>query len=210
MKKLIITLSLVVISSGAFAQGLITWVNNYTTLISYGPMSGPYVPIPSGQAGRYVFGLFIADVGTTDPLAFGFSGLYGTNVAAAGTCFGGVSRPVPGWAAATSKAYFIAGWDAASMGHDYDPGWLPQFLAGIDPLQGDFGYSSIGSGMAGGFLTDGSSLPPLNLFVSVDYLPGIHTGFVLTTIPEPTALALALLGAAGWFRFHRRNCLCHK
>jgi hypothetical protein len=91
MKKLAAILCLSALTTGAFAQGLVTFANSPATLIS-ATVAGNSANI-SGAAGSYYFGLLTAAAGTTDPTKFTFAGAYGTNIntAAGGRFTGGAN-----------------------------------------------------------------------------------------------------------------------
>lgn len=200
MKKLITTLCLTALVTGAFAQGLVKFSNSATTLVTDSVLGST---TPAG-AGQYFYGVFTAPEGTTDPFAFTFSGTYATN-SVAGRFQGGLNTgiAVTGWAAGDTKSYFVAGWNAG-MGHDYKPLWLEELLNNAAGDSGVFGISAIGVGVAGGTDPLGNSLPALVLFGAS---PSIATGFSLQPIPvpEPTTMALAGLGAAALLIFRRRK-----
>jgi hypothetical protein len=92
--------------------------------------------------------------------------------------------------------YEVAGW-SASLGPVFNPNWLNNQFGGVS---GFFGVSGIASGAAGG----GSPVPApaLPLFGGT----GLQ-GFSMTptTVPEPTSMALAGLGAAALLIFRRRK-----
>lgn len=198
MKKLALTLCLLAAATAAFAQGTVKFANTSTTLVT---VDGAGIP---GTPGTYYFGLFTAAVGTTDPLQFSFTGVYGTNTAAVGRFQGGPNTgiAVPGWATGVERAFIVAGW-SANMGHDFQTAWAqPGFLA---PATGwYFGWSAIGRGSPGGTDALGNPVPAL---VSFGAAPGITTGFGLPMlpVPEPTSMALAGLGAAALLIFRRRK-----
>ncbi len=202
MKKLAAILCFAALTSGAFAQGLINFLNNPTTLIS---VEGSV--IPSGQGGAYWFALVAAPSGTSDYFAttWAHTGLYGTNQNAAGRFTGGLGLVANSWAAGETKAFFVVGW-SANNGSTLDMAWLQP--GGVDtghglfrgPSQGFFGVSAIApAGVAGG---GPQSLPNLVVFGG---LQGIQSGFNLVPVPEPATLALAGLGAAALLIFRRRN-----
>jgi len=192
MKKLAAILCLSALTTGAFAQGLVTFANSATTLIS-ATVNGTSANI-SGAAGAYYFGLLIAPAGTVDPTKFTFSGNYGTNFnnVAPGRFTGGAGITVAGWAPGVTMAYEVAGW-AGSLGNTFQSSWLTT-------KPGGFGLSGIGSGAAGG----GSPVPApaLPLFGGT----GLTSGFnIPASVPEPTSMALAGLGAAALLIFRRRK-----
>jgi hypothetical protein len=201
MKKLAAILCLSALTTGAFAQGLVTFLNNNSTLSS-ATVNGVSAAT-SGAAGSWYYGLLIAAPGTTDPKAFTFSGAYATNIATAGRFFGGSGVPVTGWVAGDSKAYEVAVW-SASLGHDWKAGWLTGDFGGA--TSGNFGLSAIATGISGGF--GSPATPSYNLFGGAT---GLSTGFNAAdiggtpVIPEPTSMALAGLGAAALLIFRRRK-----
>jgi len=194
MKKLAAILCLSALSSGAFAQGLVNFFNNTTTLVSSGTSTSTATAI-SGSPGAYYFALLTSPVGAN---TFTFSGAYGTNQAVAGRFFGGASVQISGWAAGTARDFEVAGW-SADLGATFNPAWLT-----TAPSTGFFGVSSLGTGQAGGSTATGT-LPNLNIFGGQT---GIQSGFALTgggIVPEPSSMALAGLGAAALLIFRRRK-----
>jgi hypothetical protein len=190
MKKLAAMLCLSVMTTGAFAQGLVNFANNVNTLVSAN--IGGNIATTAGPAGSYYFGLLTSPTGGAG--TWTFSGLYGTNqVTAAGGRFSGGVGAVPNWAPGTTMSYEVAGWES-SLGVTFQASWL------ITPPAGLFGVSLVGSGVAGG---GPQSLPTLQLFGGT----GITQGFVLGggIIPEPSSMALFGLGAAALVIFRRRK-----
>ncbi len=151
-------------TASGLAQGWVNFFNNPTTLISGD------TGLPTAPAGSYYFGLFIAPVGTTDHRQFTFTGCYATNQAVPGRINGGWEVRVPNWPAGSLRAFLVRGWPA-SLGHDWNPGWLPQYA----PVH----TSAIATGIAGGFDYMGGPipLPPLNVFGSTT----ITSGFMIWT-----------------------------
>jgi hypothetical protein len=137
-------LNLSALTIGAFAQGLVTFANDPTTLISIYRQGGTAAVFPASPVGSYYFGLLIS---TTAAGPYTFTGVYATNTADAGR-FGPASyNPiVPGWAPGATMFYEVAGW-SASLGLNFNPNWfVGNFLGGI----GYFGVSAIASAVAGG------------------------------------------------------------
>jgi hypothetical protein len=181
VKKHLITLSLSLAATTTFTQGLVNFANTPTTLVSISPLVYPPKPasIMSGPPGSYYFGLFLLNSKN-----YTFTGIYATNTGINGL-FSGGTVAVPGWAPGTSQEYFVAGWSAAFMGHDFRPIWLTG-----SQILGNFGMSPGAFGIAG----NASSIPTLNLFEG----SGIPFGFELynNLVPEPATAVLAMLGAA--------------
>ena len=196
MKKLAAILCLSALTTGAFAQGLINFFNNANTLVSSGPASGGTAI--NAAAGSFYFGLLTSPVGAG---TFTFANVLGTNQTVAGRFFGGASVPVTGWAAGTAKDFQVAGW-SASLGATFNPAWLS---GNFGTASGFFGVSGTGTGQAGGSTATGT-LPNLNIFGGAT---GIQNGFNLTpagggVTPEPSSMAVAVLGAAALLIFLRR------
>jgi len=170
MKKLLLTsfFSLGVVCG--FAQGVISFRNTPSTLIS---IFGDGLIQP--PAGSYYFTLLLAPSGTTDPTAFTFAAVNAQNTAVQGMLDGG-THAVP---LAFRFAFEVAGWDA-SLGSTYNPAWLNNWQN-----QPGFGLSMIAEG------TPGTVSQPLPIFGPNT----ISTGFYILAIPEPGVVALVLLGA---------------
>jgi len=196
------TLALLALLGGnVLAQGLVKFSNSTSTLISYGYEGGPILG-PLDPASTYYFALLTAPLGTTDPQAFTFAGIYATNTAATtgGRIQGGVIAgvQVAGWPAGESRAFMVEGWDAR-LGTT----WSPDIYRAWNDTQGYYwGLSPIGQGRAGGIDTNGLTFPAMNVFGSAPSLPG----FVLITwIPEPTTGTLTALAAASLLVMRRRQ-----
>lgn len=191
MKKLAVALCLTALTTGAFAQGLVNFFNNSTTLISSGaPGNATAINTP---AGTYYFALLTAASGTTDPKAFTFSGALGTNQATAGRFTGGGNVAITGWTPGQVKSFEVAGW-SSTLGTTFNSTWLTTMPAG-------FGLSTIASGSPGGFNSGtGGTDPNLNIFG----LSAVSSGFLIP-VPEPSTFALAGLGAAAMLIFRRRK-----
>lgn len=205
MRKLAAILCLSALTTGAFAQGLVTFANSGSSLTT-ATINGQTAST-SGAVGSWYYGLLIAPAGTTDPKAFTFANVYATNLAAAGRLFGGVGVQAQGWAAGATMSYEIAVWNSG-LGHDWNPAWLA--AQSTDAIFGsggnNFGLSAIATGISGGAGSPAS--PPYNLFGGATGIPG---GFNANAVgggvqtPEPSTMALAGLGAAALLIFRRRK-----
>jgi PEP-CTERM motif-containing protein len=200
MKKLAAIVCLSALTTGAFAQGLVTFVNQAGTQVSSG--SAGNTAAISGAAGSYYFGLLTS---SAQGGPFTFAGNYATN-SVTGRLAGGPNTgvTVTGWQPGATMFFEVAGW-SASLGHDFQNTWVKadgSVNTAAFPGSGFFGVSSIASGIAGG---GPNSLPPQPLFGSA----GV-SGFNLNpiggaTVPEPSSMALAGLGAAALLIFRRRK-----
>jgi len=201
MKKLAVILCLSAFATGAFAQGLVNFLNSASTLIS-----SDGAAIPAGQPGAYYFALLSAPRDSTDAHIFTSVGVGGTNQNVMGRINGGTGRVANGWAAGETRAFLIVGWSLAGNGSAFDPAWMGPGNV-VTPMgsflgcpNGWFGVSSIApAGVAGG---GPQALPNLNVFGGTQ---GLQTGFNLVPVPEPTSMALAGLGAAALLIFRRRK-----
>jgi hypothetical protein len=191
MKKLAGILCLGALTTGAFAQGLVSFNNSAATLVTSGS-PGSTASI-SGAAGSYYFGLLTSASGAAG--TFTFAGNYATNSGVAAGRFLGGTQTVNGWAPGTTVFYEVAGW-SSSLGATWNPAWL----LGNFTTPGFFGISSSASGAAGG---GNPPAPTLPLFGGT----GITSGFNLAPVgvPEPSSMALAGLGAAALLIFRRRK-----
>jgi hypothetical protein len=202
MKKLAAILCLSALTTGAFAQGTINFQNSGQTLVT-ATINGNTAAIGNSTSGStFYFGLLISP--STGAANFTFTGLYATNTAATtgGRLGGGNGIPVPGWGGGVVMNYELVGW-SSTAGHDFNTAWVNADGSVGNRPQDLFGISSIGTGAAGGLDAGGNALPTYNLFGG----NGITSGFNLTgaTVPEPTSMALAGLGAAALLIFRRRK-----
>jgi len=198
MKKLAAFLCLGALTTGAFAQGLVTFANGPTTQISVTPTAGTPAAYAASPIGSYYFGLLTA---ATAAGPFTFASAYSTNTAGAGR-MGPASntQAITGWQPGATLFYEVAGW-SSSLGTTFNPAWLT-LASNQFPANGFFGVSGIGSGAAGG----GSPVPaPAFPLFGGTGLSGFSMGQVTTAVPEPTSMALAGLGAAALLIFRRRK-----
>ena len=197
MKKLAAILCLSALTTGAFAQGLVNFLNNNSTLTS-ATINGN-TAAAGGAVGSWYYGLLIG-ASTTSTANFTFTGVYATNLATAGRFFGGTSVPVPGWGLGVVTNYAVAIW-SQSLGATFKTSWLTgSGFTGTGSL--NFGVSSIATAASGGAGSPAS--PAYNLFGGTT---GIQNGFTANAVgvPEPSSMALAGLGAAALLIFRRRK-----
>jgi len=186
MNKKLLILSLLALPLTLFGQGRVQFANTGTTQITTNSPTGASGPTTGGNS--YLFGLYIAPVGTVDPTAFTMVGTAtnGTVPVNNGRFNGGNPFVIPG-NNGEAIAFQIRAW-TFSAGETYE-------LA-TDPLAYK-GVSAIGQVTP----TTGTALVPA-LFGTG---PGQIGGFSLQPIPEPSTIALGLLGLGAIALFRRRK-----
>lgn len=172
-----------------FAQGTLNFANTSSTLIS---ANGSPMPVSGEQ--RFYFALFLAPGNTvdtpgltpalTDP-RFQVVEAYNTNHAVGPGRLVRYPNVVARYPAGSTVDFVVRGW-SANAGTTW-----PEALANWNngsPLQPMF----IGSSLVGNnFFLSGGTLPVSEVFgLNSDQVPG----FNMTFIPEPSALALTVLG----------------
>jgi hypothetical protein len=200
MKKLVTTLCLAALATGAFAQGLVKFQNSTATSITQKLLDGTIIATPNAPQGFY-YALLMAVEGEANPHVFSFAGVLATNTGTAGRLQGGslLGVQTTGWTPGSTKSFLVVGW-SSDQGAAFNQAWMA--LGNVDTGNGLFagtpggwfGVSKIGTGAAGG--TDpitGGSLPALAVFGAA---PSLTTGFTLVPVPEPATMALAGLAAA--------------
>jgi len=196
MKKHLLLLGLLLLPVALFAQGHVSFANTSSTLMTTN--SGPTPPagqLPN-QAGvttgvnTYLVGLYIAPQGTSDPNAFTLVGTAtnGTVPVSNGRFNGGNPFTIQGNNGETI-AFQIRAW-TFSAGATYELATSPTAYRGV-------------SGIGEVTPTTGA-LPPAALFgTGAGQLP---SGFVLIPgVPEPSSIALGLLGLGAIALFRRRK-----
>jgi len=185
MKKVLLTAFAVMASLSLFAQGTIDFKNSTATSVMLQNADTTVVKAPINA---YAVGLWWAPAGTTDEAAFTFLAGSTTKIFPAAGIFSGGTK--------TIAAPFVGGTAIAAQVR----GW-------------DFSLADYGSALAAGKATGKSTIfamttgapngsPPTNPqgFLGV----GQFTGLTLA-VPEPSTIALGLLGLAGLFVLRRRS-----
>jgi len=198
MKKLLLLATLLGVTASAFAQGTIRFANtgspagfdfrlftNNASLSASNLMSG---------AGRYRIGLY----GSTDSTAAeGSLTLIASvlNSPAAGIFSGGDPYILPnGYAASTPFRFQLRAWSVAG-GASYEEAVTAGLL---DPLNVALGKSGLGLVTLGGGTVQQAALFGTN--------PGqLSSGFEIKPVPEPSSIALGLLGLGAIAMFRRKK-----
>lgn len=199
MKKLLTLAVLVGATTFSFAQGTLLWNNTAGTLVS---VNGSPAPARVDAATTLNFGLFIAPFGTAAPVSLNdpnwqFVASYGLNSTAA-TGVGRMLNPgqgvVAGFPAGSSVNFLIRAWEVVGGGVAADWSSARNNLLGV-------GSSSLGFLILGGGAIPDSSAWGTTSSATIQQVGG----FNVITVPEPSSMALAGLGAAGLLLFRRRK-----
>ena len=194
MKKLLITAAAVLATLSSFAQGTVNFSNATGTQAQRVRMDDPTTGALAPNGTTYSFGLYYAPDGTTDESMFV---MLGASTGIAGTApsgiYNGGTRTAPTATAGGFGSFQVRGWETA-LGATYETA----YAAGQAQGSGRFGKSSIVRVDTG----DPTTVPagtPASLTAA-----GIN-GFALTTVPEPSAIALGILGAGTLLLLRRRK-----
>lgn len=190
MKKILLTCALVAFAIGAYAQGTVNFANAGTSLITTNTPSG--VGNITG-IGLYTIGIYAGTNGAPEG-GLVLVGATTTNGPVAGRINGnpsGGSFVLPnGYPTSTRITFQIRAWQTA-FGSTYEAA-----SAGLR------GASTLGTTTPGGGLIAAGGLfgttPAVNGDVPV-------LGFALTPIPEPSSIALGLLGLGAVALFRRKK-----
>jgi len=194
-----------VTASTTFAQGLINFQNSSTTLISAGG-----VAMPGSSTSPFNFAVFLApsdtvNVDNTAAPSLTAAGWQQPNAGtvnhatAAGRLAVTAAMPVSGWAGGSTVDYIVRGW-SANAGATWAEALA--FWNNGNPSQNMYiGSSEIGNNAV---LGDGSSIANPTMFgVAGTQVNGFN--MALVSVPEPTSMVLAGLGAASLLLFRRRK-----
>jgi len=201
MKKTLLLLGLIVLPVALFAQGTVNYANTGQTQLSTNSTSTPPPSQAANQAGvtqlGYTIGLYIAPQGTTDQNAFT---LMGPTTASQGGLLGQGrfnGNPLPANFVISNNtgqtiAFQVRAWSTFA-GTDY-----ASALANLARPDRYLGVSAIGE------VTPATGLTPTPALFGT--AAGQIGGFVLVpVVPEPSSIALGLLGLGAIALFRRRR-----
>jgi len=174
MKKLLLTVSLLVAAVTAFGQGQVIFANNAATKITNSATANAAV------AGTIV-GLY---VGATGAAESSLSLITTTNMFAAGL-FAGGTRTLTGWSGTVELQ--VRAWSAGYNSYE-------EALSLGSPATAFAGKSGL---MTVTLTTSPTPAPPLT--------GNGLTPFLVTPVPEPSSIALGLLGLGAVALFRRRK-----
>jgi hypothetical protein len=189
MKKLAVTLSLLAIAAGAYAQGSITVANTTTTLFRTNAVGAPAQGGTAGTAlsatgpGYYYEVLTAPSTVTTVDASlqalvqagtvWSDTGLHAQNTGIAGR-MSSASTAVSSWGAGVAQSYIIVGW-SGNLGTTWSA------------VAADLNGSTLNGGVWGGNLQTVAAALPGNAFVGATLVGWRQAGGVVgsSTIPTP-------------------------
>jgi hypothetical protein len=177
MKKLLLTLALAAVTTFTYAQGTIQFANNAGTRFTVNGVRPTVL-----AASTYVFGVFVGT--TADALSAQPVGPLGTNA----TTIGLISGPNP-------QAYAVPGEPNTTVFVQIR-GWESRFGNWQEGQQGLHGETAVRAVVLGPTTGPGTvvwSSTDLTKFQAIDL------------VPEPSAIALAVLGLGSLLLFRRRK-----
>ena len=187
MNKKLLVLGLLALPLAVFAQGTVQFANTSTTQLTTNSLTGAVGPTTG--ANHYLVGLYIAPQGTVNPSAFTLVGTAtnGTAPVNNGRFNGGNPFVIPGNTGQTI-AFQIRAW-TMSAGSRYED---------VTSSTAYRGVSAIGQ------VTPATGATPTPALFGTN--PGqLSSGFALTPVPEPSTIALGLLGLGAVALFRRRK-----
>jgi hypothetical protein len=198
MKKTLLLLGLIMLPVALFAQGTVQFNNTASTQLTTNTSptgTGGTGGLTTG-AGQYTIGLYIAPQGTTDPAAFSLMGP--TTLSQSGLGNGRFNgNPLPNNFAVSNNtgqtiAFQVRAWSTFA-GSTYELA-----LGRTDLPTRYLGVSAIGE------VTPATGLTPTPALFGT--AAGQVGGFVLVPpVPEPSSIALGLLGLGAIALFRRRK-----
>lgn len=214
MKKLLTVAALTAATCVSFGQGVVNFNNSSSTLISAGtvPNASTGTSMPGSSTRLYYFAVFMAPSGTVtgddqaapgyaDPLWQTVGGMNVNHATAVGRLATTATAVViPGVAGGGTADFIVRGW-SSNAGATWAAALA--FYNGGNPAQDMWlGSSEIGNNI---ILGDNGAIGTPTLFgVSGTQIGGFNM-ILYPSIPEPSSMALAGLGAASLLLFRRRK-----
>jgi len=188
MKKLLAAIALLAIVTSGYSQGRVNFSNGAATPITLSDTGAPI----SG-AGTYTFGLYVGTAGTAENSLV--LAITGANTALAGRMSGGNPAPLTApWDTGTAPntyplTFQIRGWSTAAGSYN----------AALASGRTDWytGKSALG--------TVTPTFSPTGAAALFGAGAGNVGGFALSPVPEPSSIALGLLGLGAVALFRRRK-----
>lgn len=193
MKKLLLTVALSATFVTAYGQGRVAFANTSTTLITTNNFQGTALGNTTGP-GQYTFGLYLGTLGTPENALV--LNITGTNTAGAGRFTGGSPAPLnaPFAGGGTPLTFQIRAWSTFA-GASYEQAYAAALLGNLSIYLGKSGIGFVSPTLSP------TTQPPL---FGTD-AGQLATGFLLAPVPEPSSIALGLLGLGAVALFRRRK-----
>jgi len=199
MKKLLLLATLLGTAASALAQGNVSFRNNASTsfYISTNNAGGTASGLMSGTS-AYRIGLYAAPTTGASSNSLSLVGLATNNAALAGRFLGPSPFVLPnGYAPGTAITFQIRAWSLAG-GLSYEEARLTASGGVVNPLDIALGASAIGT------VTPSDAASPVALLFGTN--PGLlASGFEIKPVPEPSSIALGLLGLGAIALFRRKK-----
>jgi len=202
MKKLLLLAALLGTAASAFAQGQVSFRNNASTSFYiytnnvFGTLTGqdPNTRLMNYGANTIRIGLYASPTTGATAGSLTLVGLATNTAALPGRFLGPSPYILPaGYASGTTITFQIRAWSIAG-GTSYEEATAASLL---DPLNIAYGVSTLGT-----MTPNANPAPPAALF-GTD--PGLVQGFEIRPIPEPSSIALGLLGLGAIAMFRRKK-----
>jgi MYXO-CTERM domain-containing protein len=188
MKKILLIALMAFAGAGVYAQGNITFSTLGATVQPTVITTETGAPAGAG----YMAALYFAPSGVTDASMFMQAGPSANFVASTGLLSAG-TRTAPTEAPGGDGNFQIRAW-ATAFGATYEEAVAAGGVAGESAI--------IPSGTA---LTTGTPPPTPTSLVAAANAAGLPLGFQMTSVPEPSVIALGLLGAGALLALRRRK-----
>jgi hypothetical protein len=155
-------------------------------------------PLTTGWSGAVLTG-----VNLSSPAIATFAGGITGQGGGSGQATTGFSAPASSTYASGAglEYYIVVGW-SANMGTSWST-VSSELTGGNTPAGALYGYSAVGDAYGGG---GPDNLPAVSLFgVSTGAPGGLTSGFALTPVPEPSTIALGVMGACSLLALRRKK-----
>jgi hypothetical protein len=192
MKKILLTLALVAVTAASYGQGTIAFGNTIASRVKYISAPGA-APVDMPISVRLNFGVFFSSTsGVESQLQLANPALGTSSTTSIGIIVGAGTYAIIGGAENATVFMQIRGWDAA-FGSD----WAAAKAAGTGYGQTDIRSVTLASALGPGTsIWQGASGVDAKKFLPMT---------VAVTVPEPSTIALGVLGLGSLLLFRRRK-----
>ena len=211
MKKLLTILALAGSVTLGYSQGTVAFgsLNAAFAISTNNPNPGGTFGKTATASGGYYYALLTqtytgaasTTIGTNPLNTWSFAATATNSTILAGAVSGG-SPAIAGWVPGTTEYVEVVGW-SASLGTTWAQ-VLGELQSGTWSANGYYGTSAVGYIASGGVVTGGQASPAAPLFTPTGIPSGFDLNYV-TSVPEPTTVALIGLGGLGLAMIRRRK-----